>query len=227
VTLLFNYAFDSNIGTNWASLGQYTDNAVSGLLLNVGDLFFYDPSNPGSAYGLSLTGHDSYTAAGTYTGGLPKYTDNGSTNPIAAGKLYNLGTYTNIAVNTLTNQQALDAVNQKGVTAGMGASTFVYINGGSLAKAGEGSGSITVTEADGTKPTLMNKPELKVVVTFDTSGAIALFDSGKIGFQFSSADCSNDVITGTFAAPEPSTIFLAAGGLLLAGAGLLRRKRAA
>jgi LPXTG-motif cell wall-anchored protein len=52
-----------------------------------------------------------------------------------------------------------------------------------------------------------------------------LVTNGGLGFSFASADCANDVLSGTFAAPEPSSLALAAGGLLLAGIGLIRRKR--
>ena len=57
--------------------------------------------------------------------------------------------------------------------------------------------------------------------------ATSVIQDGQIGIAFSSADCGNDVLEGTTsAAPEPGMFPLLAGGAaLLAGAGMLRRRR--
>jgi hypothetical protein len=55
----------------------------------------------------------------------------------------------------------------------------------------------------------------------------ALVTSGQLGMVFSSADCGNDVIYGTMAAPEPSPALLVLTGIGLLIAGRKWRKRAA
>ena len=56
----------------------------------------------------------------------------------------------------------------------------------------------------------------------------SVIQNDQIGIAFASADCGNDIIEGTTeAAPEPGMFpLLAAGTVMLAGSGMLRRKRA-
>jgi hypothetical protein len=56
----------------------------------------------------------------------------------------------------------------------------------------------------------------------------SVIHNGQVGIAFSSADCGNDILTGTTsAAPEPGMFpLLAAGSIMLACFGILRRQRA-
>jgi hypothetical protein len=55
----------------------------------------------------------------------------------------------------------------------------------------------------------------------------SVIQNGQLGIAFASAYCANDVLEGTTtAAPEPGMFpLLAAGMVMLAGFGMLRRKR--
>lgn len=209
MTLLFNYGLDGtfNSGT-WKTLGQYTDNHISSPIinLNVGDMFFYDPAD---------------TTFRTPLFGVP-LTTRGS---LQAGDLYGLAA----SGGTESAQTVLG--NPSGVT--YRNSTAVWINPNASPTL-DGAGSVSIVAHDGASPTA-NDPLLQVTVTLDTTTfnttSAALFSGGKIGFQFESATCANDFITGDFIdiakTPEPSSLALAAGGLLLAAIGLIRRKRSA
>jgi hypothetical protein len=125
---------------------------------------------------------------------------------LKAGDIYGIGTV----------QKSSDLF-----SSGYGNNTEVWINtitgGGPLA-----TGIVST-------PVLSNGDVL-VTVQFSSSAfsgtpLSAYFSGAKgVGFQFESATCANDVITGVFT-PEPSTLAMAFGGLLLAGIGRLRRKK--
>jgi hypothetical protein len=224
VTLLFDYAYQAKYGSisaDWQHLGTFTD---AGLNLNVGDMFFYDPSDVGTnpaysnpQYGVALVSHDIYS--GSEAAG---YTDptNATVKP---GALYSVTPAT-----VLTAEQALTATSSNGKTTPSGVvyrnSSDVWINSSNLIN-NPLANAVTINYAQA--PTAATA-SLKVTVQFNTTGT-TLFSGSPVGFQFESADCANDIIDGTFSGytPEPSSIFLAGGGLLLAGLGLLRRKRSA
>jgi PEP-CTERM motif len=202
LTLLFNYGFAS--GASWSSttLGQFTD---AGLKLNVGDAFFYDPSSPQTyttaAYGIDIVSHGSGASA------------------LDQGDLYSLAA----ANGTLTASSVLGS--PTGVK--YRPDTAVWINT-SASPTDVGAGTVSISSDHAGGPTASD-PLLKVVVTFSTAG-VSLFSGGNIGFQFEAATCANDIIQGQFSnyyspTPEPSSLALAAGGLLLAAIGLIRRKR--
>jgi hypothetical protein len=204
LTLLFNYGFAS--GANWRTLGQFTD---VGLSLNVGDVFFYDPSSPQNyntaVYGIDLAGHDG----------------------LAPGNLYSLAG----SNGTLTAQTVLAAANP---SANLNDyefrnNTAVWINP-AASPTDVDSGSVSISAVNGASGPTASDPLLQVIVTFSIAG-VSLFSDANIGFQFESATCANGILQGDFSnygsdkTPEPSSLALALGGLLLTGIGLIRRKR--
>jgi hypothetical protein len=216
VTLLFN---DEN-----NTLSPYTLTSGSNSLnLNVGDMFFYDPANSTDVYGVPLVTHKNYAPAGSNAKGTLTYT---------AGYLYDVATG-----GALTPKQALTDTNSS--ISGWTYRPDQYYNGKDYNYVAINNATQTDT---GSVVSIIPTPGgptsstagLTVTVTFKTDGAKLangnpMFTTGPVDFEFGSADCANDIITGTFSGyyqtPEPSSFALAFGGLLLAGIGLIRRKR--
>jgi hypothetical protein len=215
VTLLFDY--ENN------TLSPYTlTSGSSSLNLNVGDMFFYDPANMTDVYGVPLVTHTNYAQAGSNAKETLTYT---------AGDLYDV-----VTGGALTPTQALTDTNSSisGWTyrtdQTYNGKDYNYVAINNATKTDTGSVSIVPTPGGPTSSTA----GLTVTVTFNTDGAKLfngnpMFTTGPVDFEFASADCANDIITGTFSGyyqtPEPSSLALAFGGLLLAGIGLIRRKR--
>ena len=201
LTLLFNYGVSSSNPTAWTNLSSFKDkNDSTYTPLNVGDLFLYDPA--GDSFGISLSGADGETK----------------------GTIYSLS-----ANGTKTASQVVGGVAGRPTTA-------VWIDP-SKSPTADGAGSVSIDQTlQGAAPSGYSASAVKVTITFqDTalnSAALKLFDSANVGFQFESTTCANGIFTGAFQTygndsktPEPSTLAMAFGGLLLAGIGLIRRKR--
>jgi len=219
----FDYGFAS--GITGSTLPTYQD---AGLNLNVGDVLFYDPSGT-VQYGIEVapTPHAMYTVAGagTLTSNYSKAT--GSNSTLTQGTLYSINNGGGASrPGVLTAQQALTSSQTVPSGETYRPNTAVWIN--DVKSSSTADYSITIAP-DHTGGQNSANPLTDVTVTFLTAnlptGFLTGLEQRTLGLSFASADCANDVISGTFT-PEPSSLALAAGGLLLAGIGLLRRKRA-
>jgi hypothetical protein len=183
VTIYFNYGGGIN-------LQPFND----GVQLAVGDLFFYDPSDPNSyLYGVPLSTHGGFIADDLYKVG-------GNTTLLTADQIIN-----NTGYYYRRTQDVL-----------LGGSGSAETTGSPVQVVNYGNGSSNALYA----ATL----HFPVSADFVTS----VLHNGQVGIAFSSADCANDILTGTTSAvPEPGMFpLLAAGSVLLAGFGVLRRQRA-
>jgi hypothetical protein len=183
VTLYFNYG-------GGITLQPFND----GIQLAVGDLFFYDPSDPNSyRYGVPLSTHGGFIADDLYKVG-------GGTTLLTADQIIN-----NTAYYYRRTQDVW--LGGSGSAETTGSPVQVVINGDGLSNARYAA-------------TL----QFPVSTDFLTS----VIHNGQVGIAFSSADCGNDILTGTTSAtPEPGMFpLLAAGSVMLAGFGILRRRRA-
>jgi hypothetical protein len=215
VTLDFNYGLVASPGKanytsgSWNTLGTFKDGGVSNSPgLNPGDLLFWDPAD-NVEYGIALSNHTVSSPSGQVN--------------LVQGDLY-VVTATETAGTVLSGS-------------GLSASQYnptdtVWI--GSIGSATPVAGTNwKVAAADGGTPTAAS-PMLIVTDTFSLSSidskTQAALNTTKpnIDVSFASATCGNDLLAGAVAyvaTPEPSSICLAFGGLLLAGIGLIRRKR--
>ena len=197
VTVYFNYG------------GGITLSPFDSPTVNVGDLFFYDPSNPkiklgnGSfepyLFGVPLTSHDGLTAGQLY-------------------EINNPGTV-QTAAQVLGNPSGVYYRPDQPVWMATGQETSV----------GTGHG-VTVTNNNGGNG--LTSAEYAASVHITTSGAsqfLNLFKNGQIGVVFESATCANDVLTGmvSVGAPEPGAMSMMALGFgMLAGVGVWKRRSA-
>jgi len=183
VTIYFNYG-------GGITLRPFND----GIPLEVGDLFFYAPSDPGNyLYGVPLRSHGGFTADNLYRIG------GGTTLLTADTIIHNTGYY---------YRRTQD----------------VWL-GGSGSPEAIGLPVQVVDYGDGVSDALY-AASLEFPVPADFLASVV--QDHYVGIAFASAYCGNDVIEGAAAvSPEPAMFpLVAAGAAMLAGFGMLRRKRA-
>ncbi|HYW48044.1 MAG TPA: PEP-CTERM sorting domain-containing protein [Bryobacteraceae bacterium] len=194
-TVFFNYGGGS-------SLSSFN---VGGADLNVGDLFFYDPSSPQTSH------YDSLLTYPEYAYGVPLVNHDGLT----AGNLYQVANFNGL-------QTADSILNQPGMYYRHTQPVWMT-TGETLAATGTGV-SVTATGADGVSGALY-----EASIHIPTPAAFPLLiKNNQIGIGFEAATCGNDVLTGLIVVtptPEPTSLTLMGAGLGLMGFGLWRRKR--
>jgi len=192
-TVFFNFGGGS-------SLSSFN---VGSATLNVGDLFFYDPSSPQTSH------YDSLLTYPEYAFGVPMVNHDGLT----AGNLYQVANFDSLqTADSILNLSGQDYRRTQPVW---------MTSGEPLASTGNGV-SVTTTGADGVTGALY-AASVKIPTT---TAFLNLIKNNQIGIGFESATCGNDVLTGLIAvtAPEPSCMPLMAAGFGLMGLGLWRRK---
>ena len=193
-----------HIGGSWGTVTIYFNYGggitlqpfTDGIQLAVGDLFFYAPSDPGN-----------------YLYGIPLSTHGG----FVADSLYKVGGNTTLLT-------ADNIINNTG---------YYYRRGQDVWLGGSGtpeSIGLPVPVQVANYGNGVDNAEYAATLSFAVPAdfATSVIQNGRLGISFASAYCGNDVLEGTLsAAPEPGMFGLLAGGAaMLAGSGLLRRKRA-
>jgi hypothetical protein len=206
VKIYLNYGNNiSGVSGTPLALNSFSD---AGMTLKMGDLLFYDPSNPAT-----VKYYDSYgnsTSFAKYLYGVPLMVHDN----LAAGNLYQIN-YTADSTPLQTADDLLNGGNfRRDQPVWMDDPGAAATYDTTLAATGSG---VTVAQVgDGT-----TAAKYSVTIGFvPTAAFISTFtSSGSLGIQFASAICANDIITGTTPfggnVPEPASIALIAGGAAL------------
>jgi hypothetical protein len=213
LNLIFSYGA-SAAAHGAATLAPFTD---AGVTLNVGDVLFYDPSDPNANY--LARGIDAYPA---YKYGLALTSHDG----VTAGDLYKIG-------NGVTTQISEDILKRPDLLYRFLQPVWLAATAGVTPTS---AGSLAVNEYRGSANFYTSdEPLLSVTAVFETP-AIGFLYNNQVGMTFSAATCGNDVIDGVFQfgpqgdvtnTPEPPPgVLLGAGICLIAAAGFARRRRA-
>jgi len=178
-TLFFN---TSGINTSTMTLESFNDSGISNMM--VGDLFFYDPSDPASApkYGVPLISHG----------------------PFKAGDLYKIA-------GTVTTENARTALGDPGGVIYRPDQIVLMTSSGNPAAVSDGLPVSVSLNGNGTTEALY---KVTVSFATDSTFLSTVLKNHLMGIMFASADCGNDYLQGAVdPVPEPQTLLLFAAGV--------------
>jgi len=191
-------------GGGTCTLGTWGNNGV----LQAADLFFYDPSSPGThTYTVSGAGSVIFDNP-VYA--VPLSSHNGAYVP---GTLYNV-----LDPGALLTAYSLLHGSESGAYR---ESQPVWMPSGESVAA-SGNGLHATSNGDGSSAA---KWDFRVSFTSTALASLITANHGTIGIEFASATCGNDILDGVAATPEPDTMGMMALGILGVGVVVARMKR--